>query len=257
MKCKICDCDTQKQFEHIVLNKYNVSFYRCGNCEFLQTEEPYWLAESYNEPINRTDTGYITRNVYLSKKALGLFFVLFRNKGSYVDFAGGHGILTRLMRDYGLDYYWDDKYTPNLFAQGFEYSKGKKYTGATCFECFEHFSSPLPDIEKILDSIDTLFFSTRLLPEKLPEMDWEYYSFGHGQHIAFYSKKTLEYIASKYSMNFYTNGDNQHVFTKKKIPFFRFLMTITRLPVDIFIKKFFLTTKIVTDQKLLRKKGFK
>jgi hypothetical protein len=45
------------------------------------------------------------------------------------------------MRDIGFDYFWQDKYTENLFAQGFENTKIKngQIELLTCFEAFEHF----------------------------------------------------------------------------------------------------------------------
>ncbi len=38
----------------------------------------------------------------------------------FLDYAGGYGVFTRLMRDIGFDFYWHDPYTQNLFANGFE-----------------------------------------------------------------------------------------------------------------------------------------
>ena len=43
-------------------------------------------------------------------------------KGKVVDFAGGYGILVRMLRDKGIDAYWSDQFTPNLLSRGFEYS---------------------------------------------------------------------------------------------------------------------------------------
>ncbi len=258
MNCRICGKESIKEFEHLVLNKYMVGYYRCKECLFMQTEEPFWLKESYTNPINATDTGYVTRNIYLAKKALTLFFYQFRAKGIYIDYAGGYGILTRLMRDYGLDYYLDDLYTPNIFAKGFEKPSNANFTAATCFECFEHFKDPLEEIEKMIKENKTLFFSTKILPVETPPLDWEYYSFGHGQHISFYSNKTLKYISSKFSLNYYSNGENLHLFTSRKLsPYtFSLLMELARLPIDIIIKRLFLKTKMIEDQDILRKKGF-
>lgn len=53
-----------------------------------------------------------------------------------------------MMRDLGFDFYWDDKYTQNIFANGFEYSDDKNYEVLTSFESFEHFVNPLSEIKK-------------------------------------------------------------------------------------------------------------
>ena len=68
MKCKICTQTTKQIFTAKILNKYDIKYYHCEYCGFLQTEEPYWLDEAYKDPITLTDTGYLQRNILLSKK---------------------------------------------------------------------------------------------------------------------------------------------------------------------------------------------
>lgn len=51
MKCKICNKTTKKIFTAKILNKYNIGYFSCPNCKFIQTEEPYWLEESYKDSI--------------------------------------------------------------------------------------------------------------------------------------------------------------------------------------------------------------
>ena len=68
MSCKICNSETKQIFSGHILNKYNIKYHYCENCGFLQTEEPYWLDESYAESINISDTGYMQRNINLSER---------------------------------------------------------------------------------------------------------------------------------------------------------------------------------------------
>jgi protein-arginine kinase activator protein McsA len=79
MNCKICNQKNKFIFNTKILNKYDIKYYHCSNCHFLQTEEPYWLDEAYAEPIDASDTGYMQRNIKFSIK-LSLFLVLFFNK---------------------------------------------------------------------------------------------------------------------------------------------------------------------------------
>jgi hypothetical protein len=62
--------------------------------------------------------------------------------------------------------------------------------------------------------------------KKIPAPDeWWYYGLEHGQHISFYTKKTLEYIAAKYDLNFYSNNRDIHFLTKKQIdPYYMMLI---------------------------------
>ena len=218
MNCKICGSPSVGVANHTVREKYQAEYYLCVNCGFMFVGNPTWISEAYQAPINITDTGYVMRNVYLSRKTLLLFTFLFGSKMTYLDYAGGYGMLARLMRDYGLNYLTDDAYTQNIFAKGFEYTN-QHISALTCFECFEHLTEPEKDIEKMFSITPNIFFSTVLLPKEVPPpKDWEYYGLNHGQHVAFYSEKTLKFIAQKYKVNFYTNGTNIHFFTKKKMP---------------------------------------
>jgi hypothetical protein len=165
------------------------------------------------------------RNLLFSEITALIIFFLFDSKGVFLDSAGGYGIFTRLMRDIGFDFYWNDLFTKNLLARGFEESKikNKKIELLTSFECFEHFADPIREIEKLLVKSENILFSTTVLPEPVPDKDsWWYYGFSHGQHISFYRVDTLRTIADKFGLKFYTNGKNIHLFTKKRFSNFVF-----------------------------------
>ena len=123
------------------------------------------------------------------------------------------------MRDIGLDFYWHDTNCQNLFAQQFEADLTNKYKLLTAFEIFEHLPEPIQELEKMIKISDNILFSTKLLSAKnLPKPDeWWYYGIEHGQHISFYSKKTLEYIALKYKFNLYSNSVSLHFYSKESI----------------------------------------
>jgi hypothetical protein len=238
--CSICAQKSDKIFNRKVLSKYDVDFYYCKNCHFIFSEDPYWLEEAYSHSITDTDIGYIGRNILMSRITLILFYFLFDKKDRFLDYAGGYGIFTRLMNDSGLEFHWADTYTPNLFAQGLEYNN-EKIRAVTCFEAFEHFVDPIAECKKIIDISPTVFLSTTLLPNnKIPDPDtWGYYSFHHGQHIAFYSQQALTNIAHTLGLRLYTNRKNLHLLTYKKInnTFFKFLLGLSKLQIDLILRK--------------------
>ena len=45
----MCNSNSDFVFSNKVLGKYDVAYYKCSNCESLQTETPYWLDEAYAE----------------------------------------------------------------------------------------------------------------------------------------------------------------------------------------------------------------
>jgi hypothetical protein len=200
----------------LVLEKYNVTYYICPNCGFIQTEDPYWINEVYSKAISPHDTGSVLRNF---SNATNLLFALkFIKSARCLDFGGGHGILTNIMRYYGFDFYHYDKYAENLFAAGFDGSLEKTYDLVTAFEIFEHFVNPMEEIEKILKITDALYFSTEIIPKNIPLVkDWHYFSLNTGQHISFYSKKSLEYIAKKFDMYLLTDNYSFHILSRKPL----------------------------------------
>lgn len=219
MICKICSSKTQEVFKSKILNKYDVKYYKCSNCEYLFTEEPFWLDEAYSRPINLSDTGLIDRNIYFSKILSVLIYFYFDKSKSFLDYAGGYGVFTRLMRDVGFNFYWHDPYTQNLFANGFEIDKNdsSKFELLTAFEVFEHLANPKEELKKMLQISDTIIFSTELAPSEIPDpKDWWYYGFNHGQHISFYTERTLYTLAHQQDMNYY-NINGIHIITKRKL----------------------------------------
>ncbi|AFH50774.1 Methyltransferase type 11 [Ignavibacterium album JCM 16511] len=215
MNCKICDNKSSLAFTAKVLNKYDVKYFKCNSCGYLFTENPYWLDEAYKNPINISDTGIIMRNIYFSKIVSSILYFCYDKSAKFLDYAGGYGIFTRLMRDIGFDFYWHDDYTTNLLARGFEKSD-EQYELLTAFEVFEHFDKPVEELEKMLKLSDSILFSTVSLPQEIPQKDWWYYGFEHGQHISFYSEKTLKTLALKFGLNFYP-FKNLFLITRKKL----------------------------------------
>jgi hypothetical protein len=219
MNCKICGSHSRAIHRATILNKYEIQYFQCPECDFVQTEEPYWIEEAYSEALSVSDTGVMIRNNQSAEFAAFVLASTVGRKTSFLDYGGGYGIFTRLMRDKGFNFYWYDKYATNLMARGFEGAiEGISYSAVTSFENFEHFVEPIEDIERIFGLTDFVLFSTSLVPSVAPKpSDWWYYCLEHGQHVSIFSRKSLEYIANKYGYFLTTNGTNLHVFAKKKV----------------------------------------
>lgn len=224
MNCSICNSPTNPVFKATILFKYHIAYFSCSHCGFIQTEEPYWLPEAYDHTLNDEDTSVMQRNLQFSEIVPSVIFTLFKRNGKFLDFGGGHGVFTRLMRDRGFDFYWNDPHGRNLFARVFEYVPNRDQIELiTSIECFEHFARPRKELETLLGISSNIFFVTQLLPTPIPGPEaWDYYGLTHGQHIAFFSKQTLHYLADQYALQLHTNGTNIHLFTKRKFSRFRF-----------------------------------
>jgi len=220
MQSKITGGDTTLLFKAKILNKYDVAFYRCNDTGFIQTEEPYWLPEAYQSAITKLDVGLVMRNIKLADKVSLLLRKEFDYKGKFLDYAGGYGLFTRLMRDKGFNFYHTDIYCQNIFAMYFDQNdlpSNPKFEMVTAFEVFEHLPNSIAEIQKMLEFSDNLLFSTELQPENISSVDdWIYFSTETGQHIAFYNEASLSTIAAKLGYYFYSDGSFLHLFTKKE-----------------------------------------
>jgi len=74
MRCKLCNTETQEAFKAKIMFRYLVRYYYCPQCDFLCTEEPFWLEEAYTESINSSDTGILERNNQLAKTTSVLLY---------------------------------------------------------------------------------------------------------------------------------------------------------------------------------------
>src|SRR3990167_6019021 len=179
--CPLCGGNANKAFEAEVLGKNMAAYCTCPSCGLLFAHEPTWLAQAYNNPIAEFDTGILVRNLYNAARVTFIISLFFDRNSRFLDYAGGYGIFVRLMRDIGFDFYWDDRYTLNLFAKGFKYTENQIIDAITTFESFEHFVNPIQEIEYLLKISENIIFSTELLPNKIPEaQDWWYYGLEHG-----------------------------------------------------------------------------
>ncbi|HIK33398.1 MAG TPA: glycosyltransferase [Oscillatoriales cyanobacterium M59_W2019_021] len=218
--CKVCGSLSRPFDRATLLQKYEVNYFQCSQCGFVQTEEPYWLEEAYSSAIASSDVGLVARNLMFSQITSRLIFSCFHRQGKFLDYGGGYGLFVRLMRDLGLDFYWHDRYASNLFSQGFEVedSDDRRFELVTAFELFEHFANPQQEVERLLKFSKNILFSTELLPNTNPKPhEWWYYATHEGQHISLYTPKALSILARKFNLNLYSNGQNLHLLTEKTI----------------------------------------
>lgn len=219
MLCKICQNESYEVFQTLVLKEYFVKYFKCSSCQFIQTEEPFWLEKAYESAITDLDIGLVGRNIHYSGLIKQIITKWFDSEAKFLDYGGGYGMFVRLMRDSGLDFYRYDIYCENLFSKYFDYSdlpESQKFEALTAFEVFEHLSNPIEEIEKMFLYSDSIIFSTELQPnEEVTPESWWYFVPETGQHIALYSRKSLQYIADHFEANLSSRG-HLHLLTKKK-----------------------------------------
>jgi hypothetical protein len=175
-----------------VLGKYDVKYWQCTLCDLIQTDAPHWLDEAYTHAISQLDTGAMYRNQAMSRltalvaRVVGIY-------GACLDYGGGHGVFVRMMRDLGFDFHWFDKYAENLFALGFQGPAEERYSLVTAFEVLEHFADVGTELNALFAPRHDFVLVGTLLHSGHEE-GWWYYLPDSGQHVAFYSRRTLDWI---------------------------------------------------------------
>lgn len=220
--CPVCGSESTPNHTSTVLGRYAAEYRRCCGCGLLWINRPHWLNEAYASPIAATDTGLISRNLVLARMTAGILWCSRRVGQPLVDMAGGHGVLVRLLRDRGVDAWWDDPYAENIVARGFEAGQrpDELPTGgvATAFEVLEHLPDPIATMREMLDRWQPtlLIASTETIGDATPPQDWPYYSHITGQHITFYTIESLRVLGDAVGLPYAQSRGNLHVFGDTK-----------------------------------------
>lgn len=217
--CVICGARMQHFENGTVLDRYEVEFHLCPSCGIITAPNPYWLDEAYDSAIYDGDAGLLRRSRLLATVTSLLIRSERLGSGRFLDWAGGYGTLTRMMRDKGLDFYTFDPYAKNVLAPGFDGDELDSYDMVTAFEVMEHLVDPAEELAKVAAANDRMFFTTMLHdPATPPKPDeWWYYMLGSGQHIAFHTRRSLEILAERLGYELTTNGENYHLFHRQPV----------------------------------------
>jgi len=248
----ICRCCGFKEANHSISGTIlgnAISYYQCNYCGYVQTENPYWLDRAYSSPINASDTGVMMRNLKNTQVVLVSLWLLGDIKGGVLDFAGGYGVLVRLLRDYGVDAFWMDRFSINLLARGFEY-QNEKIKLVSAFEVFEHLVSPEKELADMLKIAPNVILSTEIIPSPIPkQVDWWYFGKDHGQHIGFFRVETLKKLAAKHGKHLVTDNKTYHLFSEHPISQIRFSITMRLSGLIFRVLRLFLKSKTLSDNR--------
>ena len=217
--CPVCGGTASECLRGTVLRVHEAVYFLCPDCDFWFVHDPQWLDEAYSDAIGATDTGLVARNLSVRDAITPVLANLFDRSATFVDYAGGYGLLVRLMRDRGFDFRWQDAYAENLLARGFEWTPGSGVRAevVTAIEVLEHTPDPVGFLTEILDTTgtDSVIVSQQLHNGVDP--DWWYLAPATGQHIAFFSSRTMATLAEKVGATHHAAGW-LHLITRRDLP---------------------------------------
>lgn len=221
-RCTICGNTHQfKRTRTTILNTFSTDLIHCQSCDFeWLSGAKAWIDIAYQKPIANTDTGIVRRNMELHL-ILSTFLMLGNRSKPFLDWGSGSGLLVRLLRDDGLDGIGFEPFTEPVLAPGFTYKQDSEVRTKGPFHCViaievvEHLLSPVEFFQSALSLADTIIFTTEPTDCNTEKENWWYYSQDTGQHISFYSRKSLKLVAASLGASYqHARGQSLHLITR-------------------------------------------
>jgi hypothetical protein len=122
-----------------------------------------------------------------------------------------------MMRDLGYDFRWFDKYADNLYASGFEADIAAHHALVTGFEVFEHLEAVASELGAIFRPRPDHVLVGTVLHHGF-EPSWWYLMPDSGQHVAFYARRTLAWIAERFDYDVLV-GPEYSLFRRRELAF--------------------------------------
>jgi len=214
--CLICQSECEPKFTVQIQNKQHADLYSCKNCGFSFYPNQDWIKDSFSDELNSLDLGAVGR-VLLASDFLSEFINSEKlTDASFLDYGGGYGLQTRIMRDRGFNFKNFDPHTQPLISKYFAGEPSGHYNLVSLIEVSLHFENPIAEFTKLMELGDYLVF-TSVVPGKDFGPDWWYITDESGQHIAVYPVSSLKEIANQLGVLFSSDGKLFHVFHKKPL----------------------------------------
>lgn len=207
MPCKLCGAATEFRFSVRQLGRFDAAYHACSACGCLQVPSPDWLDEAYGSESWALDTGLIGRNLLLAGTVGTVLGALELGRAPVLDYGGGTGLLTRLLRDLGWNAWCFDPYRKPVFVDAFHFAHIPADLGARVLiasEVFEHFTDPRQSLETLLRTAPLIIFTTELYSGQ--GADWWYLAPLLGQHVFFFSAAALDAVARANGFRFVDTG---------------------------------------------------
>jgi hypothetical protein len=200
-----------------------VPYLRCLACGFTFTvafddlTAEQFQQHIYNESYVLVDPDFVDVRPRNNAKWVGDVILSGNAKLRVLDYGGGNGLLTSLLRERGLtrcESY--DPFYGNLRPAG-------RFDVVTSFEVLEHTPTPfdtLRDMRSLLDERGLIVFSTLLQPADFLThgLAWWYAAPRNG-HVSLYTRDSLTALMKRLGLKWGSFNDHTHVAFRKKPPF--------------------------------------
>jgi hypothetical protein len=184
-----------------------VDFNRCTNCGhvfapcFSKWTPEDFTTHIYNKEYLIADPEYPEIRPSHFGREIHRLFGNFKSELRHVDYGGGDGLTSDMLKSWGWDTRTYDPYgkSSNQIPEG-------KFNLVTAFEVFEHSPDPqetMRNISKLLDDPGILLLTTGFSDGEIDDerkLKWWYASPRNG-HISFFTKQSIIMLAQQYGLN--------------------------------------------------------
>jgi SAM-dependent methyltransferase len=198
-----------------------ISYFLCERCGFcLAPEIAKWPQEDfeskiYNSEYVHVDPGYVDARPRANASMLVKLFGERKTEFRHLDYGGGSGLLSELLRESG----WNSTSYDPFVDRGVNPGDLGKFDLVSAFEVFEH----VPDVTQLMSNLSSLLaengvviFSTLLSDGNIApqqRLGWWYASPRNG-HISLFSRKSLATLIVKNGYRLGSFSSGFHLFWK-------------------------------------------
>jgi hypothetical protein len=232
--CRFCSLETVFFCAAPILNHIG-QYFKCSNCSSVQVVDPFWLEEAHSSAISKFDTGLASRCISSANLIGTLLKLEGKESSTGIDWAGGTGLLTRLLRDQGFKIQSHDKYAHPVHAVGFEATDTHAKSDVvfvSAIECIEHLENPVDEIYDFTEAKDYFFFTIEIISPKTPDpskMEWWYYMPDSGQHVTFPTLRGINFFKERLGFQYHFKVGSLQVFSKRRLKVITRILLKTRI----------------------------
>jgi SAM-dependent methyltransferase len=228
--CKVCNepaplygvTDFNKSCEerrgrYLPLTGVPVYYHQCDACGLIFTTAfDHWSKADYLQHIYNDDYVLVDPDYIDSRPAGNAAFILdFIKKGHglrCLDYGGGNGKLTSLLRKGGVDgHSWDPMDEERVPPSG-------SFDFISAFEVLEHTPEPLATVQEALGLLNgrgVLLFSTLTIDHVSPRGMDNWYIAPRNGHITLYTRRSLQTMFAGSGYRIHHFNDNLHMALKE------------------------------------------
>ncbi|MGC8642806.1 MAG: class I SAM-dependent methyltransferase [Isosphaeraceae bacterium] len=209
------NCENRRHFS-LGMSGVPIYYHRCVHCQFIfstafdefTTED--FLRDVYNDAYSVVDPDHHDVRPRKNAETVSRLFPGTR-PGRLLDYGGGNGLLTSLLRQAGFPQV--ETYDP--FVPEFSMRPEGQFDCIVSFEVLEHATNPahlIADWSGLLQDPGLIIFSTLLQPFDIDYqgLNWWYAGPRNG-HVSLYSRPSLETLLHRWGLNFGSFDEGMHL----------------------------------------------